>query len=55
MAKNTGNNFRIGAVVNRTQVYNPKSGSWVKRDSDTGKFIDAKADSNPFKGITKEK
>jgi len=55
MAKNTGNNHRHGAVCNRSQTYNPKSGSWVKRDSNTGRFMDAKADNKPFKGVTKEK
>jgi hypothetical protein len=54
MAKNTGNNFRRGAVDNRTQTYNPKSATWVKRDSDTGRFMDVKSDGNPFKGVTKE-
>lgn len=55
MAKNTGHNHRRGAVINRSQTYNPKTGSWVKRDSNTGRFMDAKADSKPFKGVTKEK
>jgi len=55
MAKNTGQNHRHGAVTNRTQAFNPKSGSWVKRDSSTGRFMDAKSDSRPFKGVTKEK
>ena len=38
MAKNKpyGDNARVGAVKNRTQVQNPKTGLWVKRDSDTG-------------------
>lgn len=47
MAKNTGHNHRRGAVINRSQTYNPKTGSWVKRDSNTGRFMDAKADSKP--------
>lgn len=58
MAKNKpyGDNARIGAVKNRTQVKNPKTGLWVKRDSETGKFIDVKTSSkDPFKGVTKEK
>jgi len=47
---------RIGAVKSRTQVYNPKTDSWTKRDSETGKFMDTKTSSNdPFKGVTKEK
>ncbi|GIW48763.1 MAG: hypothetical protein KatS3mg079_239 [Caloramator sp.] len=56
MAKNTGNGYRIGAVDNRSQTYNPKTDSWVKRDSETGRFIDQKtSDNRPFKGVRKEK
>jgi len=57
MAKNgiTGDGHRSGAVKSRTQTLNPKNGTWVKRDTKTGKFIDVKKDGDPFKGITKEK
>ena len=58
MAKNRpyGDNARVGAVKNRTQVQNPKTGLWVKRDSVTGRFMDVKTSSDkPFKGVTKEK
>ena len=57
MAKNapTGDNRRIGAVKSRTQTYNSKTNQWVKRDSDTGRFMDVKQDGTPFKGVTKEK
>jgi len=58
MAKNKpyGDNARVGAVKNRTQVQNPKTGLWVKRDSVTGRFMDVKTSSDkPFKGVTKEK
>lgn len=57
MAKNKpyGDNKRIGAVKDRTQTYNPKTEQWIKRDSDTGRFMDAKEDGKPFKGVTKEK
>lgn len=58
MAKNKpyGDNARKGAVKNRTQVQNPKTGLWVKRDSVTGRFMDVKTSSDkPFKGVTKEK
>ncbi len=58
MAKNKpyGDNARKGAVRNRTQVQNPKTGLWVKRDSVTGRFMDVKTSSDkPFKGVTKEK
>jgi hypothetical protein len=47
---------RIGAVKNRTQSFNPKTGNWTKRDSNTGQWMDVKTSSDkPFKGVTKEK
>jgi hypothetical protein len=57
MAKNgkSGDGHRDGAVRDRTQVYNPKTDDWTKRDSDTGRFMDRKSDDKPFKGVTKEK
>lgn len=51
----SGDNRRQGAVRNRSQVFNPKTERWVKRDSSTGRFMDGKADDKPFKGITKER
>ena len=53
MASNTGNGYRYGSVKSRSQTYNPKNGTWVKRDTDTGRFIDAK-NNKPFKGVAKE-
>lgn len=51
-----GDNARIGAVKGRSQVHNPKTDLWVKRDTDTGRFIDVKTSSpTPFKGVRKEK
>lgn len=57
MAKNgkVGDGHRNGAVKDRTQTFNPKTETWTKRDSNTGKFMDGKSDGKPFKGITKEK
>lgn len=55
MATNTGDNYRKGAVKGRTQTYNPQNNSYIKRDSETGRFIDVKSDNKPFKGVTKEK
>lgn len=57
MARNgkVGDGHRNGAVRGRTQAFNPKTGNWVKRNSDTGKFMDVKSDGTPFKGVTKEK
>lgn len=50
-----GDSRRRGAVRNRSQVFNPKNNKWTKRDSNTGKFMDQKADNKPFKGVRKEK
>lgn len=50
-----GDNCRQGAVRDRSQTYNPKTEQWVKRDTETGKFMDVKQNGTPFKGITKEK
>lgn len=52
VAKNTGNGYREGAVRDRTQVETPVG--WVKRDSETGRFLDVKADGEPFKGVRRE-
>jgi hypothetical protein len=54
MASNTGNDYRQGAVTGRTQVQNPRTGQYVKRDAETGRFMDAKQDGKPFKGVAKE-
>ena len=55
MAKNKPNdNARIGAVKSRSQTFNPKTGLWVKRDSQTGLFIDVKESGGIFKGVRKE-
>lgn len=55
MAKNgPKGNGRIGAVRDRSQVQNPKTGLWTKRDTDTGKFMDTKTTGGPFKGVRKE-
>ena len=57
MAKNSppGDNQRIGAVRDRSQTYNPKTRQWVKRDDDTGRFMDVKQNGKPFKGVRREK
>lgn len=57
MAKNgkSGDNRRHGAVRGRSQVRNPKTNRWVKRDKTTGRFMDGKSDDKPFKGVRKEK
>ena len=57
MAKNKpfGDNSRVGAVKGRSQVFNPVTNTYVKRDTTTGQFIDVKSDGKPFKGVRKEK
>ena len=46
MAKNKplGDNARVGAVRDRSQVFNPQTEVWTKRDATTGRFMDQKAD-----------
>ncbi|WP_264564697.1 hypothetical protein [Flavobacterium sp. N3904] len=57
MAKNgkPGDGHRNGAVKERSQTYNPTTEQWVKRDANTGRFMDVKQDGSPFKGVRKEK
>ncbi|MBS0552679.1 MAG: hypothetical protein JSS47_09150 [Proteobacteria bacterium] len=57
MAKNhpTGDGHRIGAVRKRSQTQTP-SGHYIKRDTETGRFLDVKTtDKTPFKGVRREK
>ena len=53
--KPTGDNARKGAVRKRSQVQNPKTGQWVKRDSDSGRFMDVKTSGGKFKDVRREK
>lgn len=53
--KPIGDNHRKGSVRHRTQFLNPQNDKWVKRDMDTGRFMDQKADGTKFKGIRREK
>jgi hypothetical protein len=50
-----GDGHRIGAVRDRSQTYNPKNDSWTKRNDESGRFMDQKADHHPFKGVRKER
>jgi|TARA_R110001599_G_scaffold353798_1_gene598056 hypothetical protein len=51
----SGDGHRNGAVKNRSQTQTP-SGHYVKRDTDTGRFMDVKtSDKKPFKGVRREK
>ena len=50
-----GDNSRIGAVRNKFQVFNPTTRLWIKRNAETGRFMNVKTSDNmPFKGIRKE-
>lgn len=51
----TGDGHRKGAVRDRSQAYNPQNDRWIKRDTETGRFMDQKANNEPFKGVRKEK
>ncbi len=51
----SGDGHRNGTVRDRSQTYNPRNDRWIKRDAETGQFMDQKADPKPFKGIRKEK
>lgn len=54
MAKQSGKGYRKGAVSDRSQVQNPRTGLWTKRDSSTGKFTSVKTTGGSFKGVRKE-
>ncbi|MDQ6809188.1 MAG: hypothetical protein M3Z64_07165 [Verrucomicrobiota bacterium] len=54
MAKDTGKGFREGAVTARTQVKNPKTGDYTKRNETSGS-TKKKSDGKPFKGVGKER
>lgn len=51
----SGDGQRNGAVRERSQT-KTSSGNYVKRDTNTGRFMDVKtSDKKPFKGVRKEK
>lgn len=56
MAKNgqPDDGHRNGPVKSRSQFYNPKTDTWSKRDTETGRIIDNKSTGGPFKGVRKE-
>jgi hypothetical protein len=45
---------RRGAVIDRSQFLAP-NGLWAKRDRETGRIMDQKADGARFKGVRREK
>lgn len=54
MARNTGRGSRVGAVKDASQTQKP-NGVWIKRDSSTGQFVQAKKSGGSFKGVRSEK
>lgn len=53
MAGNSGNGHRNGQVKDRKQVYNPKTGQYVKINTETGRIMSSK--STPYKGVREHK
>lgn len=51
----SGDNHRNGAVRSRSQTFNPRTQQFVKRNAETGRFMDIKQNGTPFKGVRKEK
>jgi hypothetical protein len=51
--KPAGDGHRNGAARRRSQTQTP-SGHWVKRNTETGRFIDVKSSPKPFKGVRRE-
>lgn len=50
-----GDGHRNGQVRERSQTFNPRTEQFVKRDTNTGRFMDVKSDGSPWKGVRKEK
>ena len=55
MAKNTGDGYRKGEVRQRSQIPNPNTDGYLKRDTRTGQFIEGKDGPEHFKGVRQEK
>lgn len=53
MAGNTGKGYRKGAVGGRSQFIGP-NGNAIKRNDDTGRFMDQKTSGGKFKGVRTE-
>ena len=55
MATNPPNdNSRKGVVKGRSQFEGP-NGNWIKRNTETGRFLEQKETGGKFKGVRKEK
>lgn len=44
-----------GAVRQRSQFFNERTGLYIKRNSVNGQFMDVKTSGGKFKGVRKEK
>lgn len=57
MAKNApiGDGRRKGMVKGKSQTFNPVTKKWVKRNAETGQFMDVKSDGTRFQGVRREK
>lgn len=57
MPKNgkVNNGRRNEKIEADTQVYNPATGNYIRRDAKTGKLTKVKSDGTAFKGLVKEK
>lgn len=56
MAKNgPRGSGRHGTIRNRSQVRNPLTDKWTKRNTQTGRFLDQQQDGTPSKIVRKEK
>lgn len=54
MAKNTGENHRVGSVKDRTQFEHPSNSDHsLKRDAETGEIMSGKE--GDYKGVAHEK
>lgn len=55
--KPVGDNARKGAVRRRSQLETQTMGEehWTKRNTESGRFMDQKADDKKFKGVRREK
>lgn len=53
--KPNGDNVRKGQVTERSQTHHSDGEHWIKRNTETGRFMDVKTSSTePFKGVKKE-
>ena len=47
----SGDNHRNGAVRSRSQTFNPRTQQFVKRNAETGRFMDVKQNDNFLSGV----